>query len=155
MQSSVMLYLTEHHSQSLDGSVSLQDELILEVGISQDRGWSQSLFEFLKHMFSLMSPLEWYIFKCEVVERLGYFSKVWDESSVVGGEPKESSCLLNCLWVREVLYSFNKTGIGLQAILENNMAQVLLQLLSHKFGLWQFEPQAYFHDPLNDNLKVM
>ncbi|ETW85245.1 hypothetical protein HETIRDRAFT_309259, partial [Heterobasidion irregulare TC 32-1] len=51
-----------------------------------------------KCLVSLVSPFKWYILLCEVIERSGHGSEVFDESAIEVSKAEEGLYFLQVLW---------------------------------------------------------
>ncbi|ETW84853.1 hypothetical protein HETIRDRAFT_312801, partial [Heterobasidion irregulare TC 32-1] len=69
--------------------ISLKSEWAITVWVDEDGSRCEAMLQLFKGFVPLVSPLKWYILLCEVVERSGCGSKVFDESAIEVSKAEE------------------------------------------------------------------
>ena len=69
--------------------IGVQHKLSVKIGIGQDRWGGQELFQSGKGFLAGTRPHVGHIFLDQVVQGLGDFSEIWNESSTIPSDAKE------------------------------------------------------------------
>ena len=137
--------LAQDCAKSMCRGISLQNVLLIEVGIVQDRGGCEQLLQLLECCLRLLSPQPLEVSLGEVVQWGSNPGKVTNECSIVQSQAKEAPDLITFCGGGNSPKDSTSLRLIFKGISGNTMSQVL-QLNTGKvtFGGFQLQPDVHW-----------
>ena len=89
VEKTIVLFLFQDHTQIMTAGIGAQHKPSVKIGVGQDRWGGQELFQPSKCFLAGTLPHVLHIFLDQVVQGLGDFCEIWNESSVIPSDAQE------------------------------------------------------------------
>jgi len=134
-------FLGEYCSDSICGSIGLQIEVALEVGLDEDWFPTHEGFEHFEHFELWFAPMPHYTFLCQIQEWMGNLGVIGDEVAVVASEAQERADVSRIFGYWPICYTTQLLGVHLQLVFPNYYFKVV-DLFLFKGAFFGFEVEV-------------